>query len=260
MLIGNGALAHRFVGAFRGNAAHAQDQIAWAKHSDANAAMTTGGLSKVFGGLPSGYRHPGAFLLPLSNGALASRISADGSLTATIIPARNMDAALDGLGDITSANLGLIVSLVAALTGDGTVSVASIVGVIAAASDLSGAGSVSASLGALAGMVGALSGSGDASGSPNAYGAMSADILSFGDLTPENIARTIMGYVVERFGASEIDLLSAIRLMLSESAGKVSGAGTATETFRSAIDHKDRIVATVDASGNRTSITLDTDD
>ncbi len=40
-------------------------------------------------------------------------------------------------------------------------------------------------------------------------------------------------------------------------AGKVSGAGTGTETFRGINDDKDRVVATTDSSGNRTAITLD---
>jgi hypothetical protein len=40
--------------------------------------------------------------------------------------------------------------------------------------------------------------------------------------------------------------------------GKLSGAGTGTETFRNTVqDSKDRIVATVDASGNRTAIVVD---
>lgn len=39
--------------------------------------------------------------------------------------------------------------------------------------------------------------------------------------------------------------------------GKLSGGGTATEVFRDIDDTKDRITATVDASGNRSAITLD---
>lgn len=50
----------------------------------------------------------------------------------------------------------------------------------------------------------------------------------------------------------------ALRLMLAALAGKLSGAGTTTETFRNAVaDTKARITATVDTSGNRTAITTD---
>jgi hypothetical protein len=50
----------------------------------------------------------------------------------------------------------------------------------------------------------------------------------------------------------------ALRLALAALAGKLSGAGTGTETFRSAVaDAKDRIVASVDAQGNRTAVAVD---
>ncbi len=39
--------------------------------------------------------------------------------------------------------------------------------------------------------------------------------------------------------------------------GKVSGAGTGTEIFRSLADDKDRVVVTVDSGGNRTAVTRD---
>jgi len=48
----------------------------------------------------------------------------------------------------------------------------------------------------------------------------------------------------------------AIRIMLAESAGKVSVSG-ATVTFRDRADTKDRITATTDSTGQRTSVTVD---
>jgi hypothetical protein len=48
----------------------------------------------------------------------------------------------------------------------------------------------------------------------------------------------------------------AVRVICSTTGGKLSGAGTGTETFRNAVaDSANRVVATVDASGNRTAIT-----
>lgn len=49
----------------------------------------------------------------------------------------------------------------------------------------------------------------------------------------------------------------ALRLMLATLAGKLSGAATATVTIRDTNDSKDRVVATVDADGNRSAVTLD---
>ena len=48
-----------------------------------------------------------------------------------------------------------------------------------------------------------------------------------------------------------------LRLFTSVLAGKSAGGGTVTLTFRDNADSKDRITATVDASGNRTAMTLD---
>jgi hypothetical protein len=48
-----------------------------------------------------------------------------------------------------------------------------------------------------------------------------------------------------------------LKLIASALAGKVSGANTTTVNFRDVTDTKDRITATVDASGNRTAITYD---
>jgi hypothetical protein len=48
-----------------------------------------------------------------------------------------------------------------------------------------------------------------------------------------------------------------LRLILSVLAGKSSGGGTVTLTFRDLADSKNRITATVDANGNRTTMVLD---
>lgn len=66
--------------------------------------------------------------------------------------------------------------------------------------------------------------------------------------------------LLDRSDAVETGLTprGALRLSLAALGGKVSGGGTGTETFRNAVaDSKDRIVATVDANGNRTAITTD---
>jgi hypothetical protein len=53
----------------------------------------------------------------------------------------------------------------------------------------------------------------------------------------------------------------AIRLIAATTGGRVSGAGTGSNTFRSAVaNDKNRVIATVDGSGNRTAITYNLGD
>ena len=59
---------------------------------------------------------------------------------------------------------------------------------------------------------------------------------------------------------SGLTLRQALRLVAAATAGKISGGGTSTVTIRNAVaDGVDRLVATVDSSGNRTAITYDLD-
>ena len=52
-------------------------------------------------------------------------------------------------------------------------------------------------------------------------------------------------------------LRQAVRLMLAVAAGKSSGGGSTTITFRDLADTKARVTATVDANRNRTAVTRD---
>jgi hypothetical protein len=57
---------------------------------------------------------------------------------------------------------------------------------------------------------------------------------------------------------SGLTVRGALRLNAAALAGKVSGAGTGTETFRNAVaDSKNRLVSSVDTAGNRTAVTTD---
>ena len=68
-----------------------------------------------------------------------------------------------------------------------------------------------------------------------------------------DIAAAILAASVET-GAT---VAESLRLSNAVLGGKVSGAGTGTETFRNLADTKDRLVVTVDSSGNRTALTRD---
>lgn len=73
-------------------------------------------------------------------------------------------------------------------------------------------------------------------------------LTSFGSLVSD-----IFDYVVE----GSLKLVHVLRIMLSALALKSSGGGTNTIYFRNVADDKNRISATVDGNGNRTSVTLD---
>ncbi|MEO0166750.1 MAG: hypothetical protein ABIL39_11510 [candidate division WOR-3 bacterium] len=73
-------------------------------------------------------------------------------------------------------------------------------------------------------------------------------LTSFGSLVSD-----IFDYAVE----GSLKLVHVLRIMLSALALKSSGGGTNTIYFRNVADDKNRISATVDGNGNRTSVTLD---
>lgn len=66
-------------------------------------------------------------------------------------------------------------------------------------------------------------------------------------------AGAVWAYLLDgSFTAAQI-----MKILAAVMGGKVSGAGTGTETFRNLPDTINRVVATVDANGNRTAITRD---
>ena len=69
----------------------------------------------------------------------------------------------------------------------------------------------------------------------------------------QSIPTAVLNATVE--GA--VSMAESLRLANSVLGGKVSGAGTSTETFRDINDTKNRVTAEVDSNGNRIAITLD---
>lgn len=61
------------------------------------------------------------------------------------------------------------------------------------------------------------------------------------------------------FAMGTLTIVKLIRGFAAVLLGKLSGGGTATETFRDPDDTKDVVVGTVDSSGNRTNVALDLD-
>ena len=89
----------------------------------------------------------------------------------------------------------------------------------------------------------------------------SSDAVSVSSVT-SSAANTIADGLLDRAdgvepasGGTERTVREALRIMLSSSAGKVSGADSSTITFRDLNDSLNRIVATVDENGNRSALT-----
>jgi len=87
------------------------------------------------------------------------------------------------------------------------------------------------------------------------------------DLNTTSPAVTLTSAERDSIAAALLDLANGVetgvtlrqseRLKLSSLVGKLSGATTTTVSIRDTGDAKNRIVATVDANGNRTAVTLD---
>jgi hypothetical protein len=85
------------------------------------------------------------------------------------------------------------------------------------------------------------------------------DNIDFGALQKASITAAVPSVANILAGVIEgtLTVQQALRLTVSGLAGKLSGGGTSTLTFRDTTDAKNRITATVDANGNRTAITTD---
>lgn len=87
-----------------------------------------------------------------------------------------------------------------------------------------------------------------------------ASLKAFGQIgaspSPAEVAYSVMdGIEIE----PNVSLRQAMRAMMAVILGRLSGAGTGTETFKAGVsDHKDRVISTTDSSGNRTGVTVDT--
>lgn len=78
-------------------------------------------------------------------------------------------------------------------------------------------------------------------------------VVSVNSLTQSDVT----GAVLEAKVDGNFTLKEVLRLLAAAAAGKVSGAETGTITFRDLNDTKNRLVANVDANGNRTAVTKD---
>jgi hypothetical protein len=169
--------------------------------------------------------------------------TAGAGLTNINLPNQTMDIVGNITGNL-SGSVGSVTGAVGSVTG----AVGSVTGAV---------GSVTGAVGSVTGLtasdVGAIKAKTDnLPASPAAVG--SAMTLTSGE------RNSVADALLDRTDGIEVGLTprQAHRLQSAAAAGKLSGAATATATIRNAVaDSKNRIVATVDASGNRSAVTTD---
>lgn len=83
--------------------------------------------------------------------------------------------------------------------------------------------------------------------------ANSAGLIVTGAGDPNEVADAVLARTVE----GTLTMQQVLRLMGATLFNKLSGAETTTVHIRDRADTKDRIVATVDANGNRSAVTID---
>ena len=200
---------------------------------------------------PVGYQMKG-YVQPLKAGGGRGIAASSGTGVLALAGGRNMEANGSSTG-ISSAVGAAIASMVASgsAVGAGTISMSGLASMVASGS-ATGVGSLI--LSAIASMVANSEAIGTGSAEMTAIGHMEASGGGATPLSPEGLAVSLLDEQDVETGYS---VREALRIILAAMGGKVSGAGTSTITFRNVTDDKDRIIATVDNDGNRTSVTLD---
>jgi hypothetical protein len=192
----------------------------------------------------------------------------------------NIAAGISGAGDIPGCDIGLIVSIAAVLTASGDISSADATALATMVATITGSGDIAAAAAGLADLGAALTGAGVVVAGNTALMDITATIRGYGDLTPEGVRDAVWTAVLANYpdaGTAGLALTNAgaggnpwsaiiesgltaeeiLRIVAAALAGKVSDAGTGTETFVGLDGTTNRIVSTVDASGNRSSVVVD---
>lgn len=88
-------------------------------------------------------------------------------------------------------------------------------------------------------------------------GVITAAAIATGAIDADALAADAVDEILDEVIEGSTTMRQALRIFMAALANKASGGGTTTITFRDLADSKARITATVDASGNRTAVTLD---
>lgn len=236
-------------------------------------------------GIPDGYRHPGAWVMPRVAGGLTTvnNIIGVGGLTLAIQQAREAQALLTGSGTILSPIAGLVVQVAAALLGAGGILPVTPQLIANLTALLVGVGGTNASAAGLADLAALLVGTGGIDGGNTALMDLSVIIRGYGDLTPEGLRDAVwnanatsydtagtMGEKLNDAGSAGNPWATVIdsgytageilAILAAVSAGRTQitdlGGGNATVAFRDLGNTLDRVEADVTGS-ERTNVTFD---
>jgi hypothetical protein len=206
--------------------------------------------------MPGGYGGRG-WMMPRTEGGISSHYAArgEGLFNALISAGRNLSGLFDGVSVFTGTGQ-LVVSGSGAFTGVAAFT-GNVIAALAASGAFTGVGSFTGATTAKGFATGTFSGVASFTAIQYATGSMSGSFSPA--LTLE--AAGFSGYLLDtEIVETGLTLRQALRLVTAATAGKISGGGTSTVTIRNAVaDGVDRLVATVDSSGNRTAITYDLD-
>jgi hypothetical protein len=150
--------------------------------------------------IPTGYYPPFTYILAPHSGGMGTTFGIEGLGTLVGIGSMGVNkiSSITGLGDITNAQLSLIVSAVAFMTGSGVFS-ADVVGKASKIASLAGTSTFTASVGALANLISDIIANGDLDGTASATGFMVADISPFTTLSPETLAAAVWNAIATNY-------------------------------------------------------------
>lgn len=187
--VGGGPLRYRGSGI----TVHAVERGCWAtpgayRNLSAGDANVSGVTNRA--GYPSGYRAPGAWIMPPKPGGLSVyTIDGVGTFVVAIAGGKNAAATLNGAGDLAAVGQ-LVVSAIATITGSGALT-GNVVAVLNAAAALAGSGDLTGSIVAIGHALATLDGAGALTLTSYATGEMAASIQPFSELSPESLASAV---------------------------------------------------------------------
>jgi hypothetical protein len=191
------------------------------------------------------------WLSPKAGGLSARLFDGSGTIVSDANIGLNSDVAFSGTGDITGAQVALIVLVSAAFSGSGSVS-SSLDAFMGMSTALSGSGAISTSGTAISGLSFAVSGSGSLAGSGTAVSDLAIQITVSGDmLTTSNVGDAVW---LQR-SEGTYTYAEVMQIIAAVAAGKTTNSG---QTFRDLSDTKDRVIGTV-TGGDRTDVSYDLD-